>query len=620
MPEKANTFYLSNSVEHAGRDNRPAMIEVNNVSMVFNMASEQLNSLKEYAIALAKKELRFKELRALDNISFEVEKGDVFGILGTNGSGKSTMLKIVAGVLEPTEGTCEIHGNIAPLIELGAGFDLELTARENIYLNGALLGYSKKFINQHFDEIVDFAEVGDFLDMPMKNFSSGMVARVAFAIATVIVPDILIVDEVLSVGDFMFQKKCEDRIMSLIENHHVTVLIVSHSNDQIERLCNKAVWIEKGHVRMMGNAQEVCRVYRVLGGHAGSAESEQSVFAMLESPVPVPEETVFTIAGEDRYGSGVKFLEQSGLLKGKTILVVPGELIVPCMIATCLSGALEASVLHTKPDTLPDITAQTLKMLAPERVIILGDVSLVSKDVENEIREACGTDVDLQRVDECEPSRLAARSYHLALEIGSNWSSTAAITYNGCMGEFVSMSPYLYGKRIPILFSTSQNGMDEETAEILLSGLFDKLIVLGDEDNVPDCLLDPFMQAGLNIVRLSGKTPFEANDVVNSWLEKNATSDGAIDFENLVVCSVNDPFDLFASGIYAGATHSPYLLEDPSNLDSVAHAIARIHENKGRIKRLTFLGGSFWFNDLDKEILGKAVSKELEDTCVKSED
>ncbi|MEG0096151.1 MAG: ATP-binding cassette domain-containing protein, partial [Raoultibacter sp.] len=176
-------------------------VSVDHVSMSFNMANEQLNSLKEYFIKLFRHELFFEEFIALDDVSIEVKKGDVYGIVGTNGSGKSTLLKIVAGVLEPTKGTCCINGNIAPLIELGAGFDMELTARENIYLNGALLGYSKQYINEHFDDIVDFAELQAFLELPMKNYSSGMVARIAFAIATVIVPDILIVDEALSVGD-----------------------------------------------------------------------------------------------------------------------------------------------------------------------------------------------------------------------------------------------------------------------------------------------------------------------------------------------------------------------------------------------------------------------------------
>ncbi|GHT80195.1 teichoic acid ABC transporter ATP-binding protein [Actinomycetota bacterium] len=241
-------------------------VRISDVSMSFNMANEQLNSLKEYFLKIAKRELFFKEFIALNNISFEVEHGDVFGLVGTNGSGKSTMLKIIAGVMDPTIGSCEVNGTIAPLIELGAGFDMELSARENIYLNGALLGYSRKFISQHFEEIVDFAELHDFLDMPMKNYSSGMIARIAFSIATVIVPDILIVDETLSVGDMFFQEKCEQRINSLIKDHNTTVLFVSHSVDQVERICKNAIWIEKGKAQMIGDAQEVCRAYRQMNG------------------------------------------------------------------------------------------------------------------------------------------------------------------------------------------------------------------------------------------------------------------------------------------------------------------------------------------------------------------
>ena len=227
-------------------------IEVKDVTMVFNMASAKLNSLKEYFIALARRELFFKEFKALKNVSFNVP----------NGSGKSTMLKIIAGVLEPTEGACVVRGNIAPLIELGAGFDIELTARENIYLNGALLGYTKTFIDEHIDDIIDFAELHDFMDMPLKNYSSGMVARIAFAIATVTEPDILIVDETLSVGDVFFQEKCMNRIRSFIDTGKVTVLFVSHDINQVENLCQTAVWIEKGVKRMEGPVAEVCEAYR----------------------------------------------------------------------------------------------------------------------------------------------------------------------------------------------------------------------------------------------------------------------------------------------------------------------------------------------------------------------
>ncbi len=240
------------------------IVDVENVSVIFNIANEKIQSLKEYFIKAAKRELMFREFVAVDDVSFRVNKGDVFGLVGTNGSGKSTMLKVIAGVLEPSKGWCTVNGSISPLIELGAGFDFELTARENIYLNGALLGHSKKFLDEQLDEIIEFAELRDFMEMPIKNYSSGMVARIAFAIATITEPDLLIVDEVLSVGDFLFQQKCEQRINEMIK-HGTTVLIVSHDTDQIERLCNRALWIEKSHLKMLGEAKKVCSEYRNYG-------------------------------------------------------------------------------------------------------------------------------------------------------------------------------------------------------------------------------------------------------------------------------------------------------------------------------------------------------------------
>lgn len=240
------------------------MIVIDKVDMVFNIANEQLNSLKEYFIKIIRRQFFFREFKALEDISFTIQRGDVYGIVGTNGSGKSTLLKIIAGVLEPSTGTCTINGTIAPLIELGAGFDPELTARENVYLNGALLGYEKKFIDANFDRIIDFAEIHDFVDMPLKNYSSGMIARIAFSIATITTPDILLVDEALSVGDFMFQEKCERRIDELVTEHGTTLLFVSHSIDQVERVCKKALWIEKGHMRMSGSVEDVCEAYRAM--------------------------------------------------------------------------------------------------------------------------------------------------------------------------------------------------------------------------------------------------------------------------------------------------------------------------------------------------------------------
>ena len=244
----------------------PSVVEVKDVSMIFNIASEQFNSLKEYFLALARHELKFKEFRALDHIDFEVKRGEAFGLVGTNGSGKSTMLKIIAGVLDASEGSCKVTGTIAPLIELGAGFDMDLTAKENIYLNGALLGYRKEFIDAHFQDIVEFAELQNFMDMPLKNYSSGMVARIAFSIATITEPDILIVDETLSVGDFLFQKKCERRIKELVQSDGVTVLLVSHSIDLVERICDRVCWIEKGKMRIVGPTDEVCDAYKRLAG------------------------------------------------------------------------------------------------------------------------------------------------------------------------------------------------------------------------------------------------------------------------------------------------------------------------------------------------------------------
>ena len=259
--QDTDKHHILSRVEAPDED-APVVIDVDDVSMIFNIASEQLNSLKEYFIHIARHDLFFKEFRALDHVSFQVRRGEAFGLVGTNGSGKSTMLKIIAGVLEASSGSCRVTGTIAPLIELGAGFDMELTAKENIYLNGALLGYSKEFIDENLERIIDFAELRDFMEMPLKNYSSGMVARIAFAIATITEPDILIVDETLSVGDFLFQEKCERRIKELVDSKHVTVLLVSHQISLVERICNRVCWIEKGKEKMLGPTDEVCEAYK----------------------------------------------------------------------------------------------------------------------------------------------------------------------------------------------------------------------------------------------------------------------------------------------------------------------------------------------------------------------
>lgn len=236
------------------------MIEVKNVSMKFNLGIEKGFSLKQGFVDIFKKKEKINnDFWALKNVNFDVEKGEVVGFVGSNGAGKSTLLKVIAGVMKPTKGKVSVYGNICPMIELGAGFDSQLTARENIYLNGAVMGYSKEFINSKFDEIVSFSELSEFLDVPIQNFSSGMIARLAFSIATVVDPEILIVDEILSVGDIAFQKKSKEKMLNMI-NGGTTVLFVSHSIDQIRNMCNKVVWIEKGEVQAIGG-KEVCDKY-----------------------------------------------------------------------------------------------------------------------------------------------------------------------------------------------------------------------------------------------------------------------------------------------------------------------------------------------------------------------
>lgn len=236
------------------------VIDVKDATVRFNMASQQVNNLKEYVIKLLKHELMFQEFLALQDVNLQVRAGESWGIVGTNGSGKSTLLKLICGILKPYKGSVFVDGKIAPLIELGAGFDGELTARENIFLNGTLLGYSEDFMKEHFDEIVDFAELWDFLEMPIKNYSSGMSARLGFAVATMVQPDILICDEVLSVGDYKFQEKCQERMQKMLDNG-TTLLYVSHSIESVRKLCKNALWLNKGHVVKAGAAEKVCDEY-----------------------------------------------------------------------------------------------------------------------------------------------------------------------------------------------------------------------------------------------------------------------------------------------------------------------------------------------------------------------
>lgn len=238
---------------------KPAIV-VENMSMMFNLNKEKVDNLKEYFIKLVTRKLHFTEFWALNDISFTVEKGDRVGILGFNGAGKSTLLKVIAGVLKPTKGSVKVSGVIAPMLELGAGFDMNYSGKENIFLYGATMGYSRKFIEEKYDEIVAFSELGDFIDVPVKNYSSGMKARLGFAIATAVEPEILILDEVLSVGDAKFRLKSEAKIRSMFDKG-ITVLFVSHNTNQVLSICNKAIILEKGKIVAQGDAREVCNKY-----------------------------------------------------------------------------------------------------------------------------------------------------------------------------------------------------------------------------------------------------------------------------------------------------------------------------------------------------------------------
>lgn len=607
MTEIVNTSPLASHTDQSSViDTRPVMIDVDHVSMVFNMASEQLNSLKEYAVAFAKRELMFKEFRAIDDVSFTVRKGDVFGILGTNGSGKSTMLKIIAGVLEPSSGSCHVNGNIAPLIELGAGFDFELTARENIYLNGALLGYSRKFINQHFDEIVEFAEIEKFLDMPMKNYSSGMVARIAFAIATVIVPDVLIVDEVLSVGDFMFQQKCEQRIMSLIKEHDVTVLIVSHNNDQIERLCNKAIWIEKGHARMMGSASEVCDAYRALGGHIGSAESEAIVYDTLVSPVPVDDQIATTIAGDDRYGTAVKLSALCERPSCDAVVLSVAELPSICFSAAALAAAYDAPLLLIKPDHIPDSTMQELQRLRPSTIIVAGVASERERCVLAELQQHFN-DAHIQFASSMEPQTAALEIYRSAEP--QQWGDCAIVSWDGCFGDQMSLLPYSTLKKAPFFYIDGNDQIDNETWGVLTSGHFSSVLFLGSDRTFPDEMLMRLHNSGVIGTRICEDNASLANKRINAdYIIPTLQAQGK-SVRSLIVSSTWQPFNSFNIGGYAIENDAAMLLVDSTNLDSMAFAIQYLKELNGNINRLVFVGDDNQFNRIDKRLLIKAVQQ-----------
>lgn len=236
------------------------ILEAEDVSVKFNMANDRITTLKEFAVALVKRRIQFQEFWALQQVSFEVRKGEVLGIIGKNGAGKSTLLKVISGIMKPTKGQVTLHGNVVPMLELGSGFDFDLSGRENVFLNGAILGYAEDFLHRKYDEIAAFSELGEFLEVPLRNYSSGMVMRLAFSIATVVCPEILIVDEILAVGDADFQEKSRKRMMELMSGG-TTVLFVSHDMAQIRAMCKTVLWLEQGRVVDFGKTQEICDRY-----------------------------------------------------------------------------------------------------------------------------------------------------------------------------------------------------------------------------------------------------------------------------------------------------------------------------------------------------------------------
>ena len=239
---------------------KKTMIEVSDVTMQFRLNNDKILSLKEFVTTALRGKLQYNKFTALEHISFELKRGQTLGLIGRNGAGKSTLLKIISGILKPTEGCVSCYGNVVPMLELGSGFDFDLTGRENVFLNGAILGYSEEFLKGKYDEIVEFSELGQFIEVPIRNYSSGMLARLAFSIATVVNPDILIVDEILSVGDVAFQEKSKKRMLHLMGGG-TTVLFVSHSIEQIREICDRAVWLDQGLIKMMGKAEDVCQAY-----------------------------------------------------------------------------------------------------------------------------------------------------------------------------------------------------------------------------------------------------------------------------------------------------------------------------------------------------------------------
>lgn len=607
MTQQAITTCLVDESSSIYNPHLSDVIEIRNVVMDFNSASQQLNSFKEYFIALAKRELMFKRFRALDDISLTVQKGDVFGILGTNGSGKSTLMKIVSGVLEPTEGSVAIRGNIAPLIELGAGFDFELTARENIYLNGALLGYSKSFIDQHFEEIVDFAEIRDFLDMPLKNYSSGMVSRIAFAIATVIVPDILIVDEVLSVGDFMFRQKCEKRIQSLIHEHGTTVLIVSHSSEQIERLCNKAIWIEKGHMRMIGPAKEVSKVYQALGGHKGSQKSESTLFELLQDRGHGRADLIETIAGADMCSTNAivakQLLDEAST---SSFVLCPGDDPSVYLASLALGHATGSVNLMTQAERLPESSLSILLGKTPDNVYCIA-AAAQSEQLVGSVRSALPRECSLRVFPYESPDSLTLEIFEMASATHNDSPAPRiAIAAGSNLGSASATLAPLVACGVPFFIVTESETADRVMSHLENTGIRVLLVLNNATNEALDDLARRAASANLETVVLDDIKGDAANEEALHLLSSLFGYEPNL--ESLYLSAQDGVIDALSAAPLVARDQSIMLTVDHNNMDSMVRAIEQISSSEPNLRHLVFLGGNYCFNPVDKEIFGKAAA------------
>ncbi len=583
-------------------DSRETIIKVDHVGITFNMASEQLNNLKEYFISIVRHNLFFKELRALDDISFEIKKGDVFGIVGTNGSGKSTLLKILAGVLDPSEGEVEINGNIAPLIELGAGFDMDLSARENIYLNGALLGYSKEFITEHFDSIVEFSEVKNFLDMPMKNYSSGMVARIAFAIATVMVPEILIVDEVLSVGDFMFQKKCEDRILDLIEHHNTTVLIVSHSNDQIARLCNRCIWIEKGKTRMIGSADKVCETYSLVGGRNGSLSSEKQIIdASISLECEDATETTFFVPVSSFADAGLILAQHADQVNIDTVCLASMFTLMSCAVGNAIAGALDAPLLPIDTEKLDQFTFDWVCEKKPSRIVVLNHGNLPGPHLWTEQNFDWNPEVIEIASDE-RAAIFSTMAYDMTRNLNDEFSTPIICEIGASIDSAILLAKKSYQEKHPIIIVQDY---DFDHPEFLISWLQDNningVLICNNEK------LDRLVEI-LNSHSINTETLFDDADVAeNDYAERTQILARKNEYNEVLIASNehNNYAPLTSAGYYCTRKNCECLIVDDTSLDSIASALKFIKDNN--IKRTTVLSGTGGLSPTTTNLLTKAA-------------